>query len=351
MGTNPDASGSAPRSVPFRTAVVGAGLAGLSCAQLLREAGHEPCLFEKSRGPSGRAATRRGDGWACDHGAQYFTADDPGFAAQVLRWCEAGVAAEWTPRLEVFGEAPDARRRDVPTRRFVGLPGMTAPARWMAAAHQVELCHTIDALRREHGAWRLRSREQGWSRQAFDAVLLAMPAPQAAVLLQGVHEEMARRAASADMQPCWSVMAVYDVDPQPRFDAAFVNQSVLSWVCAEHRKPGRGGTPCWVLHAQAAWSREHLEAPPEQVIEALLQAFQGLGARAMPRHAVAHRWRYARGTLADAPPALWDPSSGLGVCGDWLCGGRIEGAWRSGQALARALELQPPRRSACLAAG
>ena len=348
MGTNPALPGAA---ASLRVALVGAGLAGLSCAERLREAGHDVCLFDKGRGPSGRAATRRGEGWACDHGAQYFTADHPGFAAQVRRWCDAGVAVEWTPRLRAFGEPAEPRRRDAPTRRFIGTPGMTAPARWMARAHRIELRHTIDALLREGGAWRLRSSEQGWGEQAFDAVLLAMPAPQAAALLQGVHEEMARRAASADMQPCWSVMAVYDVDPQPSFDAAFVNQPVLSWVCAEHRKPGRGDTPCWVLHAQAAWSREHLEAPPEQVIEALLQAFRGLGAQGMPRHAAAHRWRYARGTLVDAPPALWDPSSGLGVCGDWLCGGRIEGAWRSGQALARALELQPPRPGGCVTAG
>ncbi len=345
MGTNPDLSPAASCAAPLRAAIIGAGLAGLSCAERLREAGHEVFLFEKSRGPSGRAATRRSEGWACDHGAQYFTADDPAFTAQVQRWCEAGVAVEWTPRLQTFGEAPEPRRREAPTRRFVGTPGMTAPARWMAGAHRIELLHTIDALRRQAGAWRLRSREHGWSEQDFDVVLLAMPAPQAAMLLQGVHEPMARRVALADMQPCWSVIAVYDVDPQPRFDAAFVNQPVLSWVCAEHRKPGRSPTPRWVLHAQAAWSREHLEAAPEQVIEALLQAFRGLGAQGMPRQAVAHRWRYARGTLADAPPALWDGSRGLGVCGDWLCGGRIEGAWRSGQALARALELQPPPRS------
>jgi predicted NAD/FAD-dependent oxidoreductase len=37
-------------------------------------------------------STRRGDGWQCDHGAQYFTARDPGFRAEVARWQAAGVA-------------------------------------------------------------------------------------------------------------------------------------------------------------------------------------------------------------------------------------------------------------------
>jgi len=30
-------------------------------------------------------STRRGDGWQCDHGAQYFTARDPAFRVEVKR--------------------------------------------------------------------------------------------------------------------------------------------------------------------------------------------------------------------------------------------------------------------------
>lgn len=330
------------RNTPRTVAVVGAGLAGLACADALREAGQRVWLFDKSRGPSGRAATRRGDDWSCDHGAQYFTADDPDFAAEVRRWCEAGVAAEWNPRLRVHGASPVTTRRDQPTRRFVGVPAMTSPARWLASRQQLQLRHTIDALRREGDAWRLRSAEHGWLDETFDAVLLALPAPQARALLDGLHPRLEALACGASMQPCWSVMAVYDTDPLPDIDAAFVNQPLLSWVCANHRKPGRTGAPCWLLHAQPEWSSRHLEAPQPWVIDAMLAAFAALGAEASPRLAVAHRWRYARGALADVAPAAWDAGSGLGLCGDWLCGGRVEGAWRSGRALAAELLAQAP---------
>jgi len=40
----------------------------------------------------------------------------------------------------------------------------------------------------------------------------------------------------------------------------------------------------------------------------------------------------------------WDAAQALGVCGDWANGGRVEGAWLSGSALAR-------RVLDCLAAG
>ena len=50
-------------------AVIGAGIAGLSWAVVLQEAGLNVSLLEKSGGPSGRMSTRRGQDWQCDHGA------------------------------------------------------------------------------------------------------------------------------------------------------------------------------------------------------------------------------------------------------------------------------------------
>ena len=73
-------------NTPRRIAVIGAGIAGLSCATELQGAGVTVRIFEKSRGPGGRMSTRRGEAWPCDHGAQFFTAQDPEFLAELIRW-------------------------------------------------------------------------------------------------------------------------------------------------------------------------------------------------------------------------------------------------------------------------
>ena len=69
-------------------AVIGAGLAGLICAQALLQGGPPRCTrFDKARGPSGRMSTAalktRTALAQCDHGAQYFTARDAAFAPEV----------------------------------------------------------------------------------------------------------------------------------------------------------------------------------------------------------------------------------------------------------------------------
>jgi renalase len=60
-------------------------------------------------------------------------------------------------------------------------------------------------------------------------------------------------------------------------------------------------------------------------------------------HSAVHRWRYAqpaRGLGAMAPQApWWDAALGLGVCGDFLGGGRVEAAWLSGYELAQTMLL------------
>ena len=104
-----------------RIAVIGAGISGLSCSKNLHDGAFELSVYDKSRGPAGRMSTRRGDGWQCDHGAQYFTARDPGFRAEVARWQAAGVAGVWPARLAVFNEA-DGQRSETRLERFVGVP-------------------------------------------------------------------------------------------------------------------------------------------------------------------------------------------------------------------------------------
>lgn len=314
-----------------RVAVIGAGVAGLSCANVLRSAGVDVLVLDKSRGVAGRMSTRRGDGWQCDHGAQYFTARHPDFQAEVAQWCAAGAAAPWRARLAAVG-GDGGHQPDGGLERFVGVPRMTAPARLMAEEHDVRLEQTVTGLRRDEAGWCITTRESGDAVGRYAAVVIAVPAPQAVPLLQPCAVDMAELAAEVRMQGSWAVMLRFAAPVDLPFDAAFVNQGPLRWVARDSSKPGRDGTETWLLHATAEWSEEHIEDAPESVAEVLIAAFAALGAPS-PAAWSAHRWRYA-----DSAPALginhvWNAAAGLGLCGDWLNGGKVEGAWLSGRDL------------------
>jgi predicted NAD/FAD-dependent oxidoreductase len=328
--------------VSARVAVIGAGIAGLSCAATLEQSGCHVDLFDKSRGPGGRMSTRRADDWQCDHGAQYFTARDNDFRAEVMRWQQAGAAALWSPRLQVI-ESDGERRLASSLQRFVGTPRMSSPAALLAAPLTLSTGNTITQLRRSaDGGWHLLSREHGWLDRRFDAVMLALPAPQSAALLQATQETtqpqpslsaLAAVATQAVMSGCWTLMLRFDVPPALPYDAAFVNHGPLRWICRNNSKPGRSGQETWLLHASPQWSAEHLEQDADGVAALLLQAFAQLNGPA-PDAWTAHRWRHALPQPALERGGIWDADLALGLCGDWLDGGKVEGAWLSGRKLA-----------------
>ncbi|MBD9394365.1 NAD(P)/FAD-dependent oxidoreductase [Acidovorax sp. ACV01] len=325
---------------PQTIAVIGAGLAGLSCAQALLQAGHIVHVFDKSRGPSGRMSTRRAEDehgpWQCDHGAQYFTARDPAFRAEVARWQRAGVAAVWDARLASF-DGSIWTTPHTPLERFVGTPRMTSPAAWLVQSlgdrALARWQTTIQGLDRTEGGWTITSAEHGPLHQRYDAVMLAVPAPQAVPLLAPVAPAGAAVAASARMRGSWAVMLRYAAPVAMPWEGAFINTGPLRWVARDSSKPGRTGAETWLLHATAEWSDAHIEDNAESVTATLLAAFAALGGPT-PLAVIAHRWRYA-----DTEPALtlgswWNASLRLGMCGDWLNGGKVEGAWLSGRTLA-----------------
>lgn len=329
---------------PQHIAIVGAGLSGLSCAQVLTAAGHTVHLFEKSRGASGRMSTRRGDDagqpWQCDHGAQYFTASDPDFRAEVARWETAGAAALWNAPIASF----DGRHWGAPvtpTERFVGTPRMTSPATRMVhdlgARLQLNLQTIVQQVQRVPEGWVLTSAEYGEHSTRYDALLLAVPAPQVLPLLADVSAVGTALAAGVRMRGSWALMLRCAARVELPFDGAFINAGPLRWIARDSSKPGRSGPETWLLHATPEWSEAHIEDAAAVVTAALLDAFAALGGPAPHAATVtsAHRWRYADTESARTLGSWWDGHAQLGLCGDWLNGGKVEGAWLSGRALAQ----------------
>lgn len=339
-----------------RVAVIGTGIAGTSCAASLRLAGMDVSLFDKSRGVGGRMATRRvqwvdGGGklqsTELDHGAQHFGARHPRFRGLLAGAEKSGHVAPWRAKVHSVWPLP------VPTTSYVAVPGMTALARHLAGGIPVKLEHPVQRLHRATDGWHL-VHDQGETSGPFDHVMLAMPAPQAALLLAGHQDEWANALAAVRMTTCWTLMAVTDDVDWP-WDAALPENGPLDWVARNDRKPGRpgiAGCASWVAHASAEWSAAHLDDEPALIAACLSAALALQMPHATPvtwHHTSVHRWRYSQpvdGGLHDAQQCWWDRRLGLGVCGDFFGQADVEGAWRSGDELAdtvaASLEFDPP---------
>jgi renalase len=322
------------RAAPFSIAVIGGGMSGLICARKLTEHQCAVTVFDKGRAPGGRMATRHIDGYQFDHGAQYFSVRDPRFQRDVDTWQLAGLVAEWNGRVCAL-EHGIVSASDKVSKRYVGVPGMSAIAQHLAMRCNLLSGICVAPIQREGQQWRLTT-HTGENLGSYDVVVAAVPAPQAVELL-GEATSWTPRVASVQMSGCWAVMLGFSQPLELQFDGAFVHDSVLSWVARDSSKPGRSKLDCWVLHGAPGWSDAHRDDDPEQVIEHLLDAFYQATAHSAARSPVfarAHRWRYALPTAPLPESCLFDPMLRIGMCGDWCAGPRVEGAWLSGEALA-----------------
>lgn len=320
-------------------AIIGAGMAGLSCAEALVEAGHEVRLFDKGRGPGGRMSARRAQTplgelrW--DHGAQFFTARDEAFQNRVARWVESGAAAEWTGQV-VDVDADGAVTPSRQDTRYVGTPGMNGVIRDMAARLDVIWARRVALVSKASDGWML-SFESGPDEGPFESVVIAVPAEQAVDLLKVAAPDFSGRAASAASTPCWAAMLAFDQPLQMEWDAARFAEGPISWAARNASKPARAVTETWVLHASPDWSRAHLEDEQDVVVDALIAAFASSVSASAPVYSAAHRWRFAQVEAASDANASWDDDLNIGICGDWTIGPRVEAAWRSGRDVAAAI--------------
>ena len=215
---------------------------------------------------------------------------------------------------------------------------MNAPVRHLTEGLEVSWNARVEVIARCGTCWQLVG--EALDEALYDQVLVALPAEQSAILLAPVDLAMAAQAARVSSKPCWTLMVAFPTALAITADV-LRDSRIVGWAARNSAKPGRDGPESWVLQATPDWSLAHLEDDSAAVADALLHAFGELAAITLPSPlvATAHRWRYARTGCeqGDGAGMLWNRSLGVGACGDWLLGPRVECAWLSGTRLAEAV--------------
>ena len=339
-------------------AIVGGGIAGITCARNLVQAGHRVTVFEKSIGAGGRMATRPSAFGSFDHGAQYFTVRDARFTQAID--ATPGLCKTWSANnVQVLDEHGVVIATGMPASEphWVATPGMNALVRHWAQplidSKSLELQTRVTHIERDSldaKRWQLRTTGVDDSQHVFsgfDSVLLALPAPQARELLQNSKQaaELISEMSDVEMTPCLTLMLAFPQAMQPglgtlgpQWNAARSTHHRIAWLARESSKPGRETIERWTVQASAAWSAQHLQDDNARIEGKLHKAFTEVtGIHAEPTEMQSHRWLYAQASVPLGKSHLWDTKNRIGVCGDWCIGHRVEDGFVSGLELALAV--------------
>ena len=312
----------------IEVAIIGAGVTGLATASRLSPRNYR--IFEKSRGPGGRLASKRMDAVRADIGAQFFTVRDHRFQVAVESAVAAGFVTQWKPNMGTFQDHQPIASPDHQAR-FVGHPYMNSLGRFLSQDIEIQTESRVQMVEPNGDLFRLILTSQ--ETLTADCVLVTAPVDQMVAMLQ--HFDVEQLGSRFAMDPTWTT--VLSVEEPLRgsvgesFDALFGGDHPLfDFIAVENSKPGRQSNYI-VVHATPEWSTQHLESDPAEISELIREAFSETF-QVTTQARLSHRWRYARPTNPKftAQKRIYQVSPNLWVAGDYLAGGRVEGAYLSG---------------------
>jgi renalase len=297
-------------------AIIGAGLAGLVCAQTLRQHGYSVEVVEKSRGLGGRLATRRlPQAWA-DHGVRGLEVQGELTESLIQILCEQDVLRSWQGKY--------------------GSPvGITAVAKFLATDLDIHRGKRVEAIARTDQVWHLALSEA--QTILAKTIVLAIPAPQALLLLEPLAElspDFLTALRSVTFNPCITAIATYAPPSIHQPWTAYPAVPEIDWISLENTKSSESPYPVLVVQSSAAFAEQHLEAEDLQPVgqQLLTHAAPFIPPLGDLDLLQVHRWRYAFARQPLPEPYLSAGSLPL-VC----AGSQVENALRSGRAAAAAI--------------
>ena len=317
-----------------RIAVIGAGLSGLVVARRLNKVA-DVTVFEKSRGPGGRMATRYADEYEFDHGAQFFIARTADFRAFLQPLIADNVVANWAAQFAELdrGETRKMRSWGSENPHYVGTPRMNDIGKYLSRGVEILTNTRIEAIERTGTCWTVTDSDRN-EFGYYDWVILTAPAPQTAVL-GAAFPDLVEICNKRSMQACFALMLGFAEKIDLEWQAALVRNADISWISVNSSKPRRKTPFTLLVHSTNAWADMHIDDDFERIKDHMLEEASlacGVDLR-QTEHRELHRWRYANADKHHGQQFYIDGDTQLAACGDWLVRGRVEAAFTSASQL------------------
>ena len=321
----------------FDVVIIGAGLAGLTCARQLQQQGYKVIILEKSRGVGGRLATRRIEQISVDHGLSYFFEQGNQTQQLIQQLTEKEIMDSLTPNIYQFDAVLESPT--IQSKKYYYVPqGMTAIAKFLAESLTIwRQYRVINLTTTQDKLWHLTCETPPNLPNIIHtkSLVSTIPAPQLHLLLDSSHltkipPSFLETLTQVTYDPCLTVMAGYEhFNPSELIwdQVRILSHPNLAWVGRENVKRETPNSSVFVFHSTPNYATQFLESTDLKPIgkQLLEQAAELLSPTLKhPAWYQVHRWRYAipRQSLPLSCLTTTHPLP-LVACGDW-CGSHIK---------------------------
>jgi renalase len=321
--------------------IVGSGIAGSTIANLLSKK-YSIEIFDKARGPGGRASNRRyKDHLSFDHGLQYISPKSNKFKEFILELKNKYILKEWSGQHLDFNF-----ERKEKTIKYIGSKGNNDICKYLIKNIKANFNSTVTNIEFNSNYWTITINNK--DQVFFKYLILTCPFPQLKLLASKFIKKKIPNL-KVNMTPNITAMVVYENYEKLPINSIKFKDEIISWAAQENTKDRfKADQIVWTIQCTDIFSKKIInllknkKKKYESIIFKRFEKLLGYKTKNIVFKNL-HGWRYAYNKLNTNLDTLWSDRDNLGVCADWFNGPYAECAWLSANSLYKKIKKNPPK--------
>ena len=308
--------------------VIGSGISGSTIANLLNKK-FQVNLYDKGRGPGGRASFKRIKGQiGFDHGTQYFSPKTIEFKKFVNRLIKIKILKKWSGNHIFLNSKKKGDKKHI---KIIGKKGNNDICKFLLKKVKCYYQSEVKKIYYKNKLWFLLFTDG--KIKTYKGVILTCPFPQLKKLSEKfINNTFIKKNLKMDA----NITVMIAIKKNEQSPSSFVfDDPVLGWAGNENtKKRFKSEYDLWTLQSTFKWANRNINKNKKNLkknSKILIDKFFKLTKikRTKVIYSINHGWKYSSNSKPFKIRSYWDPKKKLGVCADWFIGPRLESGWIS----------------------
>ena len=308
--------------------VIGSGISGATIANLLNKK-FQVNLYDKGRGPGGRASFKRVKGQiGFDHGTQYFSPKTIEFKKFTNRLIKIKILKKWSGNHVFLNPKRKENKKHI---KIIGKKGNNDICKFLLKKVKCFYQSEVKKIYYKNKLWFLLFTDG--KIRTYKGVILTCPFPQLKKLSEKfINNRFIKRKLKMDA----NITVMIAIKKNKKSPSSFLfDDPVLGWAGNENtKKRFKSKYDLWTLQSTFKWANKNIDKNKKNLkknSKILIDKFFKLTKIKKTKviYSINHGWKYSSNSKPLKIRSYWDPQKKIGVCADWFIGPRLESGWIS----------------------
>ncbi len=308
--------------------VIGSGISGATIANLLNKK-FQVNLYDKGRGPGGRASFKRIKGQiGFDHGTQYFSPKTIEFKKFANKLIKIKILKKWSGNHIFLNSKKKENKKHI---KIIGKKGNNDICKFLLKKVKCFYQREVKKIYYKNKLWFLLFTDG--KIRTYKGIILTCPFPQLKKLSEKfINNTFIKRKLKMDA----NITVMIAIKKNKKSPSSFLfDDPVLGWAGNENtKKRFKSKYDLWTLQSTFKWANKNIDKNKKNLkknSKILIEKFFKLTKIKKTKviYSINHGWKYSSNSKPLKIRSYWDPQKKIGVCADWFIGPRLESGWIS----------------------